>query len=273
MKRAVVIGINYTGKPNALKGCVNDALDIREMLVKKYEFRPQDIQVLVDDTRGAPGVPALPPTKVNVTSAFNNMIKEIRNGDHIVFTFSGHGVQAGADNGTRDESDGRDECLLLSDGVLTDDEFSAMLARIPVGVKVSIITDCCHSGTMCDLKHCAVSDAPFKSVRRLEETRAPAQRADIIHFASAFDNQTASDGSFEGKWVVAPNGKRQWEWGDFHGAFTWSLLEILEELKYARVPSDVLLMRISENLATKLKKEQRVTVSMSRPDLLSHPLF
>lgn len=273
MKRAIVIGINYTGKPNALKGCVNDAIDIREVLVKKYDFRPQDIQVLVDDSRGAPGIPSLPPTKNNVIAAFNNMIRQVRNGDHIVFTFSGHGVQAPNDSGRREESDGRDECLLLIDGVLLDDEFSAMLARIPHGVKVSIITDCCHSGTFCDLKHCAVSDAPFRTVRRFEEANAPLQRADIIHFASAFDSQTASDGAFEGKWVVAPNGRRQWEWGDFHGAFTWSLLEVLEDLQYRNIQSDVLLMRTSDNLANKLKKTQRVTVSMSRPDLLNQPFF
>ena len=272
-KRAIVIGINYVGKSNALKGCVNDAVDMRDVLVKKYGFPSQEIQVLIDDTRCAPGIPAVPPTKANVLSAWSRMTKGLRAGDQVVVTFSGHGAQAPNDGGVRDESDGKDECFLLQDGVLVDDEFSQMLSAIPAGVRVSVITDCCHSGTMCDLKVCATSDAPYTSVRISEETRAPTQAADILHFASAFDNQTASDGAFEGKWIVAPNGKRQWEWGDFHGAFTWSFLVTLEELKHARVPAQDLLRQVSNHLATKLKKTQRVTLSASRPGLLSQPFI
>ena len=52
--KALVIGINYTGQANPLRGCVNDAWNIAHFLVNNYGYEPQNILILTDDPN-APG--------------------------------------------------------------------------------------------------------------------------------------------------------------------------------------------------------------------------
>lgn len=69
----------------------------------------------------------------------------MRDGDELVFTFSGHGGTYN-DNGS-DEIDGKDECLVLHDGLWMDDEIYDLHQRFADGVKIFWYTDSCHSGT------------------------------------------------------------------------------------------------------------------------------
>lgn len=48
-KKAVLIGINYPGTEAELKGCINDAVDMRDLLVEVFGFSMEDIKVLLDD--------------------------------------------------------------------------------------------------------------------------------------------------------------------------------------------------------------------------------
>lgn len=66
-------------------------------------------------------------------------------GDLLVLYISGHGGQV-ADT-TGDEDDGKDETLCLWDGQLSDDALWQLLAQVPKGVRVWMITDTCNSGT------------------------------------------------------------------------------------------------------------------------------
>jgi hypothetical protein len=72
--------------------------------------------------------------------------ENIKEGDLLVLYYSGHGGQQRDENG--DEADGLDETLCLYDGTLNDDYLFAMLSKIPAGVRVLLITDCCNSRTM-----------------------------------------------------------------------------------------------------------------------------
>ena len=38
MKYALLVGINYTGTPNQLMGCVNDAVNMRQQLIENHGF-------------------------------------------------------------------------------------------------------------------------------------------------------------------------------------------------------------------------------------------
>lgn len=53
-KRALLIGINYTGTPAQLKGCINDVKNIKAFVVSKFNFPtdPNSMRVLVDDGTG-----------------------------------------------------------------------------------------------------------------------------------------------------------------------------------------------------------------------------
>lgn len=38
-KRALLIGINYTGTANALNGCINDVNNVKQFLIGLYNFK------------------------------------------------------------------------------------------------------------------------------------------------------------------------------------------------------------------------------------------
>jgi len=65
-RKALIIGINYFGTSHELKGCINDALNIRRFLVEERGFSPaqHDMVLLTDDpqNRGTPFYP----TGVNI---------------------------------------------------------------------------------------------------------------------------------------------------------------------------------------------------------------
>ena len=47
-KAALLIGCNYEGQRNDLRGCVNDVLEMREMLVERFSFDDDQIVLLSD---------------------------------------------------------------------------------------------------------------------------------------------------------------------------------------------------------------------------------
>lgn len=273
-KRAVLVGINYVGKNNALKGCVNDTLAMREMLMQQYGYADANIRVLIDEplTANDAKLRTTMPTRAAIMASFEWLLKGAKRGDQLVFAYSGHGVQSGKDV-SGDERDGKDECFLFLDGVLIDDDFAKqVLMRVPEGVKMTVVTDCCHSATICDMRFCYWLDATNK-IQQMSDIRGVQPVGDIINISAALDAQTASDGAFAGKWVFLPTGQRKWEWEDSHGAFTWSLLKVLESIEYKPVPVRDILTSVNDYLQNTLKKKQIPHVSVSREELLQSPLF
>lgn len=49
------------------------------------------------------------------------------------------------------EADKKDEAIVPTDlNIITDDDLRAIFEKIPEGVKFTMVTDCCHSGSMLD---------------------------------------------------------------------------------------------------------------------------
>lgn len=134
-KRAVCVGINdYPGTYNDLGGCVNDANDWADLLKDGFEFGKQ-IQIITDS--GA--------TKDRILQALGDLVTGSKSGDIIVFTYSGHGTWV-PDQGTPDECDNRDEAICAYDGNIIDDDIRAVIRQMEPGVRLTIISDSCHSG-------------------------------------------------------------------------------------------------------------------------------
>jgi hypothetical protein len=72
---------------------------------------------------------------------------ELEAGDMFLLTYSGHGGQLPDDNGD-ERDDGLDETWVLYDRELLDDELYSLLAKFAPGVRVLVISDSCHSGTV-----------------------------------------------------------------------------------------------------------------------------
>ncbi len=139
-KRALLIGINRYRIPGAdLRGCVNDVKNMRQVLTEHYGFRPADITELIDYAA----------TKKAMQSAIRKLVAAARAGDVLLLHYSGHGANVPDKNG--DEADHRDEILCPTDldwkAPLTDDWLRTTLNRLRKGVSLTVIMDCCHSGT------------------------------------------------------------------------------------------------------------------------------
>jgi hypothetical protein len=137
-KRALCIGINnYPGTHMDLSGCVNDANDWAAELAG----RGFGVDKLIDSQA----------TKAAMVSAIRSLIAAAVSGDVAVITFSGHGTYVPDING--DEIDGLDEALCPYDlqtngAALIDDEIHTLFSARQAGVRLVLISDSCHSGTV-----------------------------------------------------------------------------------------------------------------------------
>jgi hypothetical protein len=139
-KRAVLIGINRYKIPGAdLRGCVNDVKNMQGALTKYYGFKSSDMTVLTDFAA----------TKKAMQAAIRDLVSQARAGDVLLLHYSGHGANVPDKNG--DEADHRDEILCPTDldwkAPLTDDWLRATFNKLRTGVSLTVIMDCCHSGT------------------------------------------------------------------------------------------------------------------------------
>ena len=152
MKRALLIGINYTGTSDELKGCINDINNINNVLTKNCDYKSENIKMLTDDPKNPNK-----PTKKNMEDNIRWLVNGCKAGDVLFFYYSGHGSQL-RDRSGDEKIGGLDEVLVPLDykqnSVIVDDWlYTNMVTCLPEGVTLWAFTDCCHSGTMLDLNY------------------------------------------------------------------------------------------------------------------------
>jgi hypothetical protein len=165
-KHALCIGINdYPGTGSDLSGCVNDANDWAAALQKMGFVTLKILDKLA--------------TGKNIRAAITSTIAQGKRGDVIVIQYSGHGSYVPDENG--DEPDGTDECLcpydIYSKGPLTDDELFDMYSAKQQGVKLVVISDSCHSGTVAKF-------APITTPPTVKGRKAPQRKVRFLPPAS-----------------------------------------------------------------------------------------
>lgn len=150
VKKALLIGINYIGTQNELRGCINDAHNVYNFLLRSG-YPAENIVLLSDDQTTNPrGIP----TKANMLSAMQWLTSGSQPGDSLFFHYSGHGGQE--EDQDADEADGQDDCIYPVDfnqaGSIIDDTLHDYLVKpLPAGCRLTAIFDSCHSGTVLDL--------------------------------------------------------------------------------------------------------------------------
>ncbi|KAJ1762954.1 Ca(2+)-dependent cysteine protease [Coemansia sp. RSA 1591] len=150
-KRALLIGINYTGSKHALKGCINDVEGMQKFIIQHFGFKEADMVILTDNQRDNP---RRMPTHENILKAMKWLVSDARMNDSFFFHYSGHGITVESDNS--EEIDGKDEAICPLDfeskGTIVDDDMNAIMVRnLPRGARLTAIFDCCHSATALDL--------------------------------------------------------------------------------------------------------------------------
>ncbi|GBG59015.1 hypothetical protein CBR_g24363 [Chara braunii] len=144
VKRAVLVGCNYANTNAALNGCINDVSIIYQILTERYGFSADDITILIDSRNPLP-------TGKNIKAALLRMVKSAVPGDVLFFHFSGHGVQVPSEDPKWIEKDGKDECIVPCDfNLIVDHDLKTIINQVPQGARFTMISDCCHSGTMLD---------------------------------------------------------------------------------------------------------------------------
>ena len=140
-RRALLVGINrYPDPAHRLNGCVNDARQVRALLLQHYGFEPSALTLLLDAqaTTGA------------IRSGLRWLVEGARPGDVLVFHYSGHGSQV-PDRDGDETADGLDEIIcpydLDWDDPIADDDLHDAVRDLPAGAVLTVVLDCCHSGT------------------------------------------------------------------------------------------------------------------------------
>jgi len=133
------IGINevdpahYHGWNGRLKACEADAGDMHRLAEAAGCKGPTIL------TRQA--------TADRVTAAIADAADQLTGGDLLFLTYSGHGGQV-PDLRGGDEEDEQDETWVLYDRQLVDDELYALWGRFAEGVRIFMLSDSCHSGSV-----------------------------------------------------------------------------------------------------------------------------
>ncbi|MBL9175283.1 MAG: caspase family protein [Verrucomicrobiales bacterium] len=132
------IGLNsvrpatYGGWDGPLAACEFDAKDLAVIA------RSQGMKSRVLLTRRA--------TRAAVLKGIRSAAGTLKAGDLFLLSYSGHGGQMPDTNG--DEPDRKDETWCLFDGQLIDDELYFELSKFAAGVRILVLSDSCHSGSV-----------------------------------------------------------------------------------------------------------------------------
>lgn len=201
-KKALLVGINYTGTSNELFGCINDVNCVKERISTKGFT---NINTITDLT-------IKKPTKNNILTEFKNLLVNSQAGDLLFFLYSGHGSYALDKNG--DEQDGYDELIVSSDlKGITDDELKTIIQQnLKQNVTLFAMFDSCFSGSVLDLRYQYMDSLNYDNYT--ENSKQAITNGNVFMISGCTDEQTSADAVFNNK----PN-----------GAMTWSLLESLKQ--------------------------------------------
>jgi metacaspase-1 len=226
VKRALCVGINKYPRPDLeLRGCVNDATAWAELLTGHFDFARPDVKVITNAKA----------TKRAVVDALMDLLARASKGDVLVFTNSSHGTYVADTNG--DESL-YDEAICPYDcetDLIVDDELRALFGGIPAGVRMTVISDSCHSGSITReppiqtpdrrrkryVDPIAIGRRGLTDVRRRARPRRKTEVPESTMSELLLSGCRADQYSYDARF-----GRR------FHGAMTQSALSIIEAAKH-----------------------------------------
>jgi len=201
-------------------------------------------------------------TSAAVLAGLKSATRELQGGDTLFVSYAGHGGQVPDRNNELSEPDEMDETWCLYDRQLIDDELYAAWNGFQPGVRILVISDSCHSGTVArDPESIAINEearrlygepriAPidvqvgtyraFKDMYDgIQATIPPAETmqigANVVLISGCQDNEVSYDGFENG--LFTSKLLRVWNNGGFQGSTTDLHSRILELMPAYQQPN------------------------------------
>uniref|UniRef100_A0A7S1JFA8 Peptidase C14 caspase domain-containing protein n=1 Tax=Eutreptiella gymnastica TaxID=73025 RepID=A0A7S1JFA8_9EUGL len=167
--KALLIGLNYKGKGDELElsRSVDDITTIVEFLeTQGWQTDDNHMKIMTDDGIG------VNPTRDNVIEALNWFVGDAEPGDSLFMQFSGQGVL-------------EEGCVLTAelDVVLEEEVFDIVANRLPPGVRLTVLADCCQPMTILQMPKNYYNDGGLRSHSISPWYRPVEFPADIVVFS------------------------------------------------------------------------------------------
>jgi hypothetical protein len=148
-KRALLIGINdyYKLDPstqsivrdaeNSLRGCINDAKSIRELLLSRFSFKASEISEIYNKEA----------TQDKILSELDKLLAASKSGDIVFFYYSGHGIQLkNPVTKSTDEAIAPSDIMYKRNGFIKTLHLASVFNKfVDKNVTLTTVFDCCHS--------------------------------------------------------------------------------------------------------------------------------
>lgn len=210
----------YSGWSGPLQSCEKDARDMLK-IAASTDYSASNCVMTKDATVD------------NLVSELSSLAGRLKSKDILFLSYSGHGGQVPDKNG--DEPDRSDETWCLYDRMMVDDEIYTLLGKFRRGVRIFVLSDSCHSGTV--LRAVAGESLVGRIVPPMENTKiykahrrmydkiqaetkprsAIRVSASVIFISACQDHQVASDGPDNGLFTATL--KKVWNNGKFLGNY------------------------------------------------------
>ena len=246
---SIHIGLNhvdpkhYEGWDGKLTACEADAKDMRA-LAKKQGF---NVDAMLLSPRA---------TVDAVTAALTSAAKQLGKGDILFLTYSGHGGQVRDTNGDETDNDRMDETWVLFDRQFVDDELYDLWGKFRAGVRILVLSDSCHSGTVTrdvpdfiageprrramprsvGIRVEKAHQALYRSIQKAHPGAEKARvRASVLLISGCMDNQFSMDGEKNGAFTGTL--KQVWAGGRFKANYRKFRDKIVSLMDQSQTPN------------------------------------
>jgi metacaspase-1 len=197
-------------------------------------------------------------TTTRVQTELFNASKKIGAGDTLLVTFAGHGAQV--EDLNKEEEDKYDETWVLYDRMFLDDEIHNAWSKFEPGVRIIVLSDSCHSGTVVRMINFdsitkANKDQVFRCLNPIVATKAFEKhivaytaaksvvprgieegiKASVLLISGCQDDQLSSDGIDNG--LFTSKLLRSWANGTFSGTYKGFHSRITSQMPSNQTPN------------------------------------
>lgn len=243
VKKALCVGINkYPVADMDLNGCVNDATAWAALLIEHFGFDATGVTLLLDEQA----------TKNNILGELDRLLEGATKGDVLVFTNSSHGTYVADSDGDEPRYDEAICPYDMEQNLIVDDELRQRFTTLPDGVRLTVISDSCFSGSV--TRGESISEGGDRR-RRFVDPRLLGNRVidGVRHRGRPSRAERYPQRSMR-EMLVSGCRHDQYSYDDrfdgtYHGAMTYHALQVIRDAEYDVTYTDLwkeLVMRLED---------------------------